>query len=135
MDPGDILEIQQLMAHYGHLVDAKHWHRLGEIFSDDGVFDVIAYDAGRHAGLPAVRAFFAKAAHPSAHHTTNLYVYEEAGTVKALSKYAVPGESGRMFGGDYEDTLTKTPNGWRIKERIVTRRWPGNQAAQSKTEE
>ena len=124
MDAGDIVEIQQLMAHYGHLVDAKQWHRLGEIFSDAGVFDVMAYGAGRHAGLAAVRAFFAKATHPPAHHSTNLYVYEEAGAVRAWSKYAVPSEGGRMYGGDYKDTLLKTPSGWRIQERIVTARWP-----------
>lgn len=124
MDARDIVEIQQLMAHYGHLVDAKQWHRLGEIFSDDGVFDVTAYDAGRHAGLAAVRAFFERATHPPAHHSTNLYVYEDGGAVRAWSKYAVPGEGGRMFGGDYRDTLVETASGWRIRERIVTSRWP-----------
>lgn len=124
MDTRDIVEIQQLMAHYGHLVDAKHWHRLGEVFSDDGVFDVTAYGAGRYKGLAAVRAFFEGAAHPPAHHATNLYVYEDAGGVRALSKYAVPGESGRMFGGDYQDTLARAPSGWRLSERVVTQRWP-----------
>jgi hypothetical protein len=29
-----------------------------------------------------------------------------------------------MFGGDYKDALVKTPSGWRIKERIVSARWP-----------
>ena len=124
MDTRDIVEIQQLMAHYGHLVDAKQWLRLGEIFSDDGIFDVIAYDAGRHEGLRAVIAFFERANHPPAHHNTNLYVYEEAGAARALSKYAVPGAGGKMFGGDYKDALVKTPSGWRIRERLVTARWP-----------
>lgn len=126
MDTRDIVEIQQLMAHYGHLVDSKQWPRLGEIFSDDGIFDVIAYDAGRHEGLRAVIAFFEKASHPPAHHSTNLYVYEEAGTVRALCKYAVPSEGGKMFGGDYKDALVKTASGWRIRERVVTARWPSN---------
>lgn len=124
MDTRDIVEIQQLMAHYGHLVDGREFRRLGEIFSDDGSFDVIAYDAGRHEGLAAVVAFFERASHPPAHHSTNLYVYEEAGAVRAWSKYAVPSEGGRMYGGDYRDTLTRTPSGWRIKERLVTARWP-----------
>jgi SnoaL-like domain len=124
LDTHDIVAIQQLMSHYGHLVDAKQWPRLDEIFADEGVFDVTAHQAGRHEGLPAVIAFFERASHPPAHHSTNLYVYEEAGETRSLSKYAVPSEGGRMFGGDYEDVLIRTTNGWRIKERVVTARWP-----------
>jgi hypothetical protein len=120
----DLLAIQQLNALYGHLVDARSFQRLGEIFSDDGAFDVTAHQAGRHEGLAAVIAFFERATHPAAHHATNLYVYEEAGAVRARSKYAVPSEGGRMFGGDYEDVLVRTANGWRIRERVVTARWP-----------
>lgn len=124
METHDLVEIQQLMAHYGHLVDAKQWPRLGEIFSDDGAFDVIAYDAGRHEGLPAVRAFFERANHPAAHHSTNLFVFEDSGAVRAHSKYAVPTPDGRLHGGDYRDKLIKTGAGWRIQERIVIPRWP-----------
>jgi hypothetical protein len=124
LDTHDIVAIQQLMAHYGHLVDAKQWPRLGEIFSEDGTFDVTAHQAGRHAGLPAVVAFFERASHPPAHHSTNLYIHEEAGETRAWSKFAVPSEAGRMHGGDYKDVLVRTTNGWRIKERVVTSRWP-----------
>ncbi|MBM4382219.1 MAG: nuclear transport factor 2 family protein [Deltaproteobacteria bacterium] len=120
----DIVAIQQLTARYGHLVDAREWKQLGEIFTSDGVFDVTAFNAGRHEGLAAVIAFFERAAHPAAHHATNLYVYEEGTIVRALSKYAVPSEGGKLFGGDYRDTLMRTANGWRIKERVVTTRWP-----------
>ena len=124
LDTHTLVAIQQLMAHYAHLVDAREFRRLGEIFSDDGTFDVTAFRAGRHAGLAAVIAFFEAADHPPAHHATNLYVFEQDGTVHARSKYLVPGEAGRMFGGDYADLLTHTPNGWRIQERIVSMRWP-----------
>jgi hypothetical protein len=124
LDTHDIVAIQQLMAHYGHLVDAREFRRLGEIFAEDGSFDVAAYQAGRHAGLSAVIAFFERATHPPAHHSTNLYIYEAAGETRASSKYAVPSEAGRMLGGDYKDVLVRTTNGWRIKERVVTARWP-----------
>jgi len=124
LDTHDIVAIQQLMAHYGHVVDAREFRRLGEIFSDDGSFDVVAYQAGRHEGLAAVIAFFEHASHPPAHHSTNLYVHEDAGETRAWSKYAVPSEGGRMYGGDYKDVLVRTTNGWRIKERVVTARWP-----------
>ena len=125
LETHDIVAIQQLTARYGHLVDAREFKRLGEIFTADGVFDVTAYQAGRHEGLAALIAFFEGAAHPPAHHATNLYVFEEGTTVRAWSKYAVPGEGGKMFGGDYRDTLMRTASGWRIRERVVTARWPG----------
>ncbi|HEY8122002.1 MAG TPA: nuclear transport factor 2 family protein [Myxococcota bacterium] len=124
LDTHDIVAIQQLMAHYGHLVDGKQWPRLGEIFAENGAFDVSAYQAGRHESLSAVIAFFERATHPPAHHSTNLFVYEEAGETRAWSKYAVPSEGGRLYGGDYKDVLVRTTNGWRIKERVVTARWP-----------
>jgi hypothetical protein len=124
LDIHALLAIQQLMARYGHLVDARAFTSLGEIFADDGVFDVTAFGAGRHEGLAALIAFFERATHPPAHHATNLYVFEDAGVVKARSKYLVPTEAGRLMGGDYEDTLAHTPNGWRIQERVVTTRWP-----------
>jgi hypothetical protein len=124
LDTHALLAIQQLTARYGHLVDARAFASLGEIFAEDGVFDVTAYQAGRHEGLSAVIAFFEKATHPLAHHATNLYVFEAAGVVRARSKYLVPTEAGRLMGGDYEDTLVHTPSGWRIRERIVTSRWP-----------
>jgi hypothetical protein len=125
LETHDIVAIQQLMARYGHLVDAREFKQLGEIFTSDGAFDVTALRAGRHEGLAAVIAFFESATHPPAHHATNLYVYEDAATARALSKYAVPSEGGRLFGGDYRDTLMRTANGWRIRERVVTARWPG----------
>jgi hypothetical protein len=124
LDTHTLVAIQQLHARYAHLVDARAFRQLGEIFSPDGAFDVTAYQAGRHEGLAAVITFFERAQHPLAHHATNLYVWEEGGVVRALSKYLVPGDGGRMFGGDYADVLALGPDGWRIRERVVTARWP-----------
>ena len=129
LETHDIVAIQQLMALYGHLVDARQWPRLGEIFTDDGHFDVTAYQAGRHDGLAAVIAFFERASHPPAHHSTNLYIYEQDGQTRARSKYAVPSDGGRMYGGDYEDLLVHTVGGWRIQERVVTARWPAGRGS------
>jgi hypothetical protein len=124
LETHDLVAIQQLHARYGHLVDARAFSRLGEIFAPDGVFDVTSYQAGRHEGLAAVIAFFERASHPPAHHATNLWVFEEAGAVRAHSKYLAPTEGGRMFGGDYLDVMVRTADGWRIRERVVRGRWP-----------
>jgi len=122
MDPSDIVLIHQLLGQYGHLVDAKQWERLGEVFSADGVFDVSVYGMGRCTGLEAVIQFFASAQHPPAHHMVNVYAWDDAGVTRARSKWLIPDGPG-MAGGDYLDVLVRTPRGWRIAERIVAPTW------------
>jgi len=125
MDANDLVQIHQLLGHYGHLVDAKQWDRLGEVFTPDGVFDVTRYGMERCTGLEAVTKFFASATHPPAHHMVNVYVFEEGGTTRARSKWLIPDGSG-MSGGDYLDVLVRTPGGWRVRERFVEPRWSTN---------
>jgi hypothetical protein len=36
----DIVEINQVVGLYAHVIDGKQWHRLDELFTDDGVFDL-----------------------------------------------------------------------------------------------
>ena len=40
-------------------------------------------------------------------------------------KWMVPDTtSGRMFGGENDDWVVRTPEGWRIKERVARVRYP-----------
>ncbi|WP_352231943.1 nuclear transport factor 2 family protein [Actinomycetospora sp. NBRC 106375] len=43
--PGDVVAIEQLIALHGHLVDDRELHRLGELFTNDAVYDVSALRA------------------------------------------------------------------------------------------
>jgi len=123
MDITDIVAIHQILALYGHLLDDRDWDRLSMVFTDDATFD--ASDSG---GGPAVhslndlRAMFdnPRTMHPLAHHITNPYVWQDAdGTVRARSKIVGILTEGRVGSGSYFDTLVRTPEGWRIRERRV----------------
>lgn len=121
----DIVEIQQLMAFYGHAADADDHESLSEVFVEDAVFDARPVEAGLHRGLPAIRAWFArgKPPHPPSHNVTNVYVYEEAEEVRVKSKWlTINAKTGQSRAGDYDDVLVRTDAGWRISTRLATGR-------------
>jgi SnoaL-like domain len=79
-------------------------------------------------GLDAIVAFFRAAKHPSAHHTSNIWVDERDGQITVKSKFWVPytrdhHRPRRWYGGDYDDIVVATPNGWRFARRACTERW------------
>lgn len=129
VDPADIVLINQLLALYGHIVDAKSWERFGELFLPDAELDYT--EAGAPAlchGLAEIQAFFAAANHPSAHHCVNVYVYRADGLVRVISKFFAPYTRDthvpvRWKGGNYLDVVEPTPAGWRFRSRICTATW------------
>ena len=130
MDVADIVLINQLLARYGHVVDARAWDQFGELFLDDAEIDYRGVNAPAVLhGLEAITGYFRDANHPSAHHCTNVYVWEdEQGAVRAQSKFFVPytretHHPRRWYGGDYEDLLERTPDGWRFRLRSCSARW------------
>jgi len=122
----DIVAIQQLMALYGHVADSGDPERFAEVFTEDGTFDPSAMGGEVHRGLEAIRAFFGLGSppHPPSHQMTNVYVYEDGGTVRVLSKwFTIDRASGDVKTGDYADVVVRTDGGWRIRERVATSRW------------
>jgi 3-phenylpropionate/cinnamic acid dioxygenase small subunit len=124
-----VLQIQQLLAYYGHVLDDRDWDALPEVFTPDAVLDYTR--AGATAvlhGLDEVRAWFRRANHPSAHHTTNVVVTRRDGQVRVRSKFLVPytRESHtpkRWYGGTYEDVAVPTAAGWRLAARTCVGQW------------
>jgi hypothetical protein len=122
----DIVEIHQLIANYGHAVDAPNQDLLGDVFAADAVFHSNA--SGLHfEGLDEIRGWFAmgKPPHPPAHQTTNVFVYDgDESEAKVKSKFlAIDPDTGLPRTGDYEDRVVRTPVGWRIAERTSTDRF------------
>jgi hypothetical protein len=122
----DIVEIQQLIANYGHAADSPDGERLGEVFAADAVF--LSNASGmRFEGLAAIREWFAlgKPPHPPSHQTTNVFVYDLDGDeARVQSKFiGIDPESGLPWTGDYDDRVVRTPAGWRIAERTSTNRF------------
>ena len=141
--PADIVDIHQLMALYTHLLDNREFGRLGEVFADDAEAD---YSSGgvtrRLTGLDDIVTFLSDANASSAHHISNVFVYEQDGAVCARTKFFVPytrsqHDPHRWYGGDYEDVLIRTsrrlanPPADRVRPLAVQRRSAGHTAASS----
>lgn len=122
----DRLDIHDLIALYGHLIDGRQFARLDEIFTADAVFDLGGFDGTRFEGLAAiVQMMNDSEQHPLGHHATNVLV--QAGEpVTVLSKGIGVGNGGRVGSVVYRDTLQKTEAGWRISERYCELRRPEN---------
>jgi len=124
----DIVEIQQVQALYGHAVDSPDQRLLPRVFTKDAVFDGRPCGGNDlYEGIEAICAWFAlgKPPHPKVHHLMNCWVYEEGGQVRVKAKWIVRNpKDGVIFLGDYDDVMEHTPEGWRIKRRVVTTRDP-----------
>ncbi|HTX07814.1 MAG TPA: nuclear transport factor 2 family protein [Solirubrobacteraceae bacterium] len=120
MEAADVIEIQQLYARYGHVMDERDWEHLGELFTEDCVFDATALGVPLMEGLAAIADSTENSpAAPLAHHVTNVYVASVHGEqarvqAKAIGLYS----KGRAFSGVYDDSLVRTAAGWRIRRRV-----------------
>lgn len=129
MESSDIIEIHQLLARYGHAIDARDWDAFRELFVPEAVLDhtqVRAPEVLR--GIEAILEWFRDANHPSAHHVTNIVVREEGGVVRVHSKWLAPYTQAshvpvRSAGGDYHDVVVPAEGGWRFAEKVCVGRW------------
>lgn len=121
MDLTDRLEVEQVLALYGHLVDAQAWDRFDEVFTEDAAFDASALQLPRMEPRSGIQEGFASMGHPVAHLTTNLVVEADgADRATVLSKFLCPLRGGKVLTGTYADVVVRTDAGWRIRERVVT---------------
>jgi len=130
----DIIMIHQLVARYGHAIDAADWDAFTELFVPDATID---YRGGtgraERSGRDSVVEWFRAGGeqHPPAHHVTNVVVDETAdasGPVNVHSKFFAPFTREqhvpkRLYGGDYHDVVVKTPEGWRFAHKQCLPRW------------
>jgi hypothetical protein len=122
LEPHDILAIHELLARYGHIIDEREWQRVEELFTARTRYDMRAFNLGEVEGAQAIRALWSdrNAAHPLAHHATNILVSENAdGTVRVVSKGLGVGVNGRVGSVVYRDVVEKTAAGWRFLSRTA----------------
>ena len=116
LTPEDHIQIRDVLADYGHVVDDHDWDRAEDVFTPDVVFESSIGDM-RLQGISDIVANF-RGRNMYAHVTTNTTVRENAdGTVSAHSKFIGFPNEGQPVTGDYRDLLVLTPAGWRIKHR------------------
>ena len=118
----DRVAIYELIALHGHLMDAGEFDRLGELFTNDFVYDVEALGFGSLEGANALEEASRALgdSNPLGHHVTNaLVIADDANEATVRSKgigILVDGTSGTVV---YEDVVRRTPAGWRIARRTV----------------
>jgi len=129
----DRLEIDDLLTRYAVAIDTKQFDLLDTVFSPDATIDYTS--AGGVAGkLPEVRKWLAEvlAGFPMTQHLVgNRDVKIDGDTATARSYFynpmGMPGKDGKLslffVGGYYNDRLRRTPDGWRIYERIEETAW------------
>jgi hypothetical protein len=118
----DQLEIQQLLARYTHAADQKTPYVMRDIFVENGRFsiDMLEVDVN---GLDDIVGYFEqrRAEGQNLRHITSNFVIDIAGDTATAQSYLtlmVPGEKPEILAlARYLDTLCKTSEGWRIKER------------------
>jgi 3-phenylpropionate/cinnamic acid dioxygenase small subunit len=121
----DRLAITELISLHGHLVDDGSLDRLEELFTADVVYDLSDFGQEALSGVAAIReaAWALGAANPVAHHVTNVVVTAlDAGRAGVRSKGLGVRADGSCGSVTYDDTVVRTPDGWRISHRKVTSR-------------
>ena len=116
----DRVELHELAARYGDLIDARDWPGLATVFTDDAVFDLSDAGVGPLRGLDAIRSHMDSTdGHPLAHLIVNVRVVD-GDPVRLHSRVLgiLPGR--RVGSGSYVDEVVRTPAGWRIRHRRFT---------------
>jgi 3-phenylpropionate/cinnamic acid dioxygenase small subunit len=135
----DRLEIEDLLTRYASALDARDWERFASCFLPDALLDYTSA-GGIRGRLPEVRAWLEKvmAGFPAGQHlVVNREIELQGDTARCRSVFlnpmGVPDGSGgtRLFvdGGAYHDRLVRTPDGWRIAERVEETNWTTRKSA------
>lgn len=116
----DIVEINQVLALLGHIMDSRAYHRLSEVMTPDAFYDCTIFGFGTATAFDAIAELMGRDGHAIAHHCTNVYVHEGQGdSIGALSKGLGVLKDGGVASITFVDTLLKTGAGWRISSHVL----------------
>lgn len=124
----DRMEIQQLMVAYSNAIDRREYDRLDQVFTPDAYIDYRAM-GGIDGRYPQVKAWLGPAMQgfPRYYHmVSNTDITLEGDRAHARTVCFNPMEVPLPGGGIqvmflglwYVDKLVRTPEGWRINERV-----------------
>jgi SnoaL-like domain len=123
----DYVQLRRLVDLYGFLIDERKFSRMGEVFTEDVVYDVSDFGGGVLHGIDEVVAagINAEANHPLAHHAINMLVDQhDDGTVDLVTKGIGVGPKGRVGSVTYYDHAVRGADGWRLAKRKAVLRRP-----------
>lgn len=118
LTPQDYTEIQQLYARYAHAIDTGDGEGWARTFTSDGVF---GNRKGPDALAEFVRNFYKSNNGNIRHWNSQLVITPTAEGANGTTYFFLLDVSTRAITttGIYKDTLVKTPDGWRFKERVA----------------
>ena len=123
----DKIELHELAARYGDVIDDRDWQALDTIFSEDAVFEVIKLVTMN--GLAEIKRYMAEQGrHPLAHLITNIHTQQDKHGVRLFSRGVFPvgaeetNAGHRVFYGSYYDVVVRTAAGWRVSRRTFSAR-------------
>lgn len=126
MDVSDRIDLHELPGRYGDAIDDRDWARLGQIFTDDAVFDLTDLGGPRLHGLEEITRFMDEdAQHPRTHLMTNIYADETPAGARLCFRIVALLPDRVVGTASYFDDVVKTADGWRVRNRVITRRRPG----------
>jgi len=124
----DRLEIQELLVRYSHSVDTRDWDAYEDVFTPDAFIDYTCF-GGPSGNVKEIRAFL-EMAMPNfssfQHMISNTVLELDGDTARSRTICHNPmvmdkgdGTTHVFYCGLwYRDVLVRTPEGWKIKERV-----------------
>jgi 3-phenylpropionate/cinnamic acid dioxygenase small subunit len=129
----DRLEIEAVLTRYAWALDSKQFDELDAVFTPDAHIDYTS-SGGEAGAYPDVKAWLAKVLpnFPAYQHlVTNKQITVDGDRATSRAEFYNPmvmanrdGATSIFFvGGEYHDQLVRTPNGWRITNRVEKSIW------------
>lgn len=134
-DVHDVQDVIDVTAAYCWAIDGHEWDRLDEVFTPDAEADL-----GRPlSGLAAIKERIRGALEPlqASQHLIGTHQVRVDGD-RATSRCYLHAQHVRQIDGEerqyivagrYEDELVRTPAGWRITHRVLTKMWTAGDPA------
>lgn len=120
----DTIAIQQLAAAYCHLIDEGDGERFADLFTEDGVFEIVdLVTASGREELAGNAVMFPEAIAGGRHIVQNVWIDGDgdAATMRCYLSAVRAGERPEAIQtGRYVDEVVRTGAGWRFARRTLT---------------
>jgi 3-phenylpropionate/cinnamic acid dioxygenase small subunit len=133
----DTTDITAVQVQYAMALDAREWESLRACFVPDAVADY--GDLGRFEGYDAIEALcraaltpLTRSQHLLGNHVATVDGDEATAQCYFQAQHLKTGTAGGetfIIAGKYDDVLTRTPAGWRIRHRTLETWWTDGNAA------
>jgi hypothetical protein len=132
-DLSDRLAVSDVLDAYARGIDTKDWSLVTSVFTDDASLDYTAFGGPKGSRdeivswLRAAVSAFAMTQHHITNRNITLVGDEARSMAELFAPMGMASSDGKMTmllsGGCYRDTMRRTPEGWKIADRVCDRAW------------